>query len=242
MTGNNAGEKGGALYHSLALEVVNCVIYNNAATTTGGLYNWIHLDGASVANSVLWNNLDAGDDTESAQIGPVGAPSTLNYCCVEGLSGAFGGTGNIGADPLFVDPENGNLRFSPGSPCIDAAHNWYVPIDANDYDEDGLLCELFPVDLDGNPRFNADEVDFDPGCGVPVVVDMGAYEYQFDPADHVTFADLNADGAVGVADLLVLIVGWGPCAKGCCLADLDIDGKVGLSDLLALLANWGACP
>ncbi len=125
---------------------------------------------------------------------------------------------------------------------IDAGNNCGVPIDENDCDADGLLCELFPIDLDGNPRFNADEADFDPGCGVPVVVDMGAYEYQFDPVDQVTFADLNGDDAVGVADLLGLLASWGPCAKGCCLADLDLDGTVGASDVLALLASWGPCP
>ena len=74
-----------------------------------------------------------------------------------------------------------------------------------DYDEDGVLCELFPVDLDGNPRFNADEADFDPDCSVPVVVDMGAYEYQFDPVENVVFADIHADGSVGAADLLALL-------------------------------------
>ena len=104
------------------------------------------------------------------------------------------------------------------------------------------MCELFPVDLDGNPRFNADEADFDPGCGVPVVVDMGAYEYQFDPADQVTFADLNGDGSVGVKDLLILLGNWGLCGKGCCLADLDINGNVDVPDLLVLLGNWGPCP
>ncbi|MEE9130544.1 MAG: hypothetical protein V3T84_11045, partial [Phycisphaerales bacterium] len=68
------------------------------------------------------------------------------------------------------------------------------------------------------------------------------YEYQFDPVDQVTFADLNGDDVVGAADLLGLLVSWGPCAKGCCLADLDINGIVGASDLLALLVNWGPCP
>ncbi|MEE8154999.1 MAG: hypothetical protein V3T53_08630 [Phycisphaerales bacterium] len=75
--------------------------------------------------------------------------------------------------------------------------------------------------------------------GVPVVVDMGAYEYQFDPVEDVIFADLNGDGSVGAADLLGLLISWGPCAKGCCLADLDLDCSVGAADLLILLANWG---
>ena len=30
--------------------------------------------------------------------------------------------------------------------------------------------------------------------------------------------------------------------KGECSADLNADGTVGILDLLTLLANWGACP
>ena len=40
---------------------------------------------------------------------------------------------------------------------------------------------------------------------------IGAYEYQFDPADQVTFADLTGDGNVGVKDLLILLGNWGDC-------------------------------
>ncbi|MEE8154546.1 MAG: FG-GAP repeat protein [Phycisphaerales bacterium] len=52
--------------------------------------------------------------------------------------------------------------------------------------------------------------------------------------------DIDANGSVGAADLLSLLVSWGPC-KGC-PADFDDSGSVGASDLLALLANWGPCP
>ena len=52
--------------------------------------------------------------------------------------------------------------------------------------------------------------------------------------------DLDDNGSVGAADLLGLLVSWGPC-KGC-PADFDGNGTVGASDLLALLANWGPCP
>ena len=52
--------------------------------------------------------------------------------------------------------------------------------------------------------------------------------------------DLNGDGVVGAADLLILLASWGPCAD-CkdCPADLDGNCTVGASDLLILLANWG---
>ena len=49
--------------------------------------------------------------------------------------------------------------------------------------------------------------------------------------------DLDGDGTVGVADLLLLLGAWGPCDG--CPEDLDGDGQVGVGDLLILLANWG---
>ncbi len=52
--------------------------------------------------------------------------------------------------------------------------------------------------------------------------------------------DLDANGSVGMTDLLSLLVNWGPC-KGC-PADFDGDGSVGAVDLLILLVNWGPCP
>ena len=52
--------------------------------------------------------------------------------------------------------------------------------------------------------------------------------------------DLNGDGVVGVADFLILLGNWGPCAD-CedCPADVDGNCAVGVSDLLILLGNWG---
>lgn len=57
---------------------------------------------------------------------------------------------------------------------------------------------------------------------------------------NVRAGDLDCDGVVGAADLLVLLTSWGPCADcGDCPADLDGNCTVGASDLLILLANWG---
>ena len=55
--------------------------------------------------------------------------------------------------------------------------------------------------------------------------------------------DLDADGTVGVKDLLILLGSWGPCPpKGDCPADFDASGDVGVKDLLFLLGAWGQCP
>ena len=168
----------------------------------------------TVTNCILWYD----SPNEFGGFGPL----TITFSDVQG---GFRGTGNIDADPMFVDPENGDLRLSPGSPGIDAGHNW-------------AIVGITDTDLDGNPRFADDPATTDPGCGIPVVVDMGAYEYQGDPFP-VKFGDTNGDGVVGINDFLDLLADWGPCEPGCCLADLDIDGDVGIADFLILLGNWG---
>jgi hypothetical protein len=52
--------------------------------------------------------------------------------------------------------------------------------------------------------------------------------------------DLNGDGIVDGADLLILLSHWGPCPPTKdCPADLNEDGDVDGADLLILLSNWG---
>ncbi|MCI0362967.1 MAG: hypothetical protein L0Y44_15125 [Phycisphaerales bacterium] len=52
--------------------------------------------------------------------------------------------------------------------------------------------------------------------------------------------DLDHNGVVNVADLLLLIGEWGPCPpRGACDADLDNNLQVNISDLLILIGNWG---
>ena len=231
-SGNTATSFGAGIFNDSGDPTIsNCTFTQNEAVTGAAIFNQSSASNPAIQNSIIWGNTNIMGTSIS---GP-GVPALLVFSDVEG---GFPGTGNIDADPLFVDPDKGDYRLSSGSPCADAGNNWGVPIDESDYDQDGDTAELFPVDLDGNPRFNADELDFDPGCGVPVVVDMGAYEYQFNPVEEVIFADLNADGAVGILDLLAVLAASGD-ARNNCLADLDIDGDVGIFDLLTLLANWG---
>jgi len=53
-------------------------------------------------------------------------------------------------------------------------------------------------------------------------------------------ADLNCDGVVDGADLLILLGQWGECADpDDCPADLNGDGVVDGADLLILLGSWG---
>ncbi len=163
-SGNSAtgsSGEGGAIFNRTSNPVItNCTLGANSAATGGGIYN----DAASrpvVTNCVLWGN---GGGSLSGNGNPI-----TTYCDVEG---GFSGTGNIDADPLFVDPdgddntagtEDDNLRLLAGSPGIDAADNTAVPIGA-------------AADLDGNARLVDDPGIPDTGNGTPPIVDMGAYE------------------------------------------------------------------
>jgi hypothetical protein len=99
------------------------------------------------------------------------------FTCIQGgWTGA--GSNNINADPLFVDPDNGDFRIAIGSPCIDAGDNTAVPVDIT-------------ADLAGSPRFIDNIITPDTGIGTPPIVDMGAYE-----APATVPADIDLDGDV----------------------------------------------
>ncbi|MHC5114408.1 MAG: hypothetical protein ACYTGP_08285 [Planctomycetota bacterium] len=55
-------------------------------------------------------------------------------------------------------------------------------------------------------------------------------------------ADLNDNGAVDFADILVIIGAWGPCPVDCCPEDLNGNGQVDFADILVVIAEWGPCP
>lgn len=52
-------------------------------------------------------------------------------------------------------------------------------------------------------------------------------------------ADIDGNGMVSTADLLILLSAWGPNPGH--PADFDDNGVVGTSDLLILLSSWGPC-
>ncbi len=218
-SGNSAVRGGAMSYENCNPILTNCTFTGNSAVN-GRAFSFDTRNPCCssdliLTNSILWDGANAISNKDESTL-------TITHTDVQG---GFPGTGNIDADPLFVDPNNGDFRLSPGSPCIDAGHNW-------------AIAGITDTDLDGNPRFADDPATTDPGCGIPVVVDMGAYEYQGDPFP-VKFGDTNGDGVVGINDFLDLLADWGPCEPGCCLADLDIDGDVGIADFLILLGNWG---
>ena len=130
--------------------VTNCTFFGNSATAGGGIADRQH-SSSTVTNCILWA------DTGGEVYNQFSSSTAITYSNVQG---SYPGTGNIDADPLFVDSEAGNLRLGPGSPCIDAANGLEAPM----------------LDLDSNARH--DDPD-SPNTGIgPPWADMGAYEYQ----------------------------------------------------------------
>jgi hypothetical protein len=189
--------------------LTNCTFFGNSANKGGGIYNYSSTP--AVTNCILWGNSDGGGMSESAQI--LGGTPVINYCCVQGWTGAMGGKGNIEDDPLFKDAdgpddipgtEDDNLELTADSPCIDAGDNNSVPADTVDLDNDGYTNERIPLDLAVNARFTDDPVIVDtgnPAPGYPEIVEMGAYErYEFCGSGAYPYPPGDVSGPDGVRD------------------------------------------
>jgi len=192
--GNTASETGGGLgNYNTDIRVINCTFAANFAPQgnavgcePGGTTDKSHV---TLTNGILW---DGGAEIYKS----VDDVVDVTYSDVQG---AWAGTGNIAANPLFVNAhgtdfisgnEDDNLRLAAHSPCIDAGANYALPIDVT-------------VDLDGRTRFVDDPATANTGNGTPPIVDMGAYEFgssPVPPANHVPVADAGADQTV-FADL-----------------------------------------
>ena len=201
-SGNSANIGGGMRSQYGSTTVTNCTFSGNAANFFGGGMENFETTDLIVTNCILWDN--APDQI----IDGLNSENTVRYSDVQGGWLGFG-SNNIDADPLFVDPDNGDFRLSPNSPCIDTGDNTAVP--------EGVLR-----DLDGNSRFVADACAGDSGA----TVDMGAYEFQGTSCDLGTMLEMLA--AWGSCS---------DCRT--CPADFDGDCSVGILDLLILLGNWG---
>lgn len=127
--------------------IVNCSFAgNDLSLSTRGLIDVETQANQSteIWNSCLWGNQSPAALYLAASAGPV----SFDSCDVEG-GPASAANGNFDADPLYVDPLQGDYSLLPGSPCLDAGSP-LVP--------GGLSA----VDLAGKPRVRYLTVDV--GC------------------------------------------------------------------------------
>ncbi len=171
-SGNTATIVGGGLgdYDQSSPTIVDCVFWNNTAPTGAAIDDYKDCSPVLVACTFSGNTADEGaaiydydgcfptltdcilwGDTGDAEFHEDGGSmATVTYSLVQG---GFAGTGNLSADPRFVNAATGNLHLLAGSPAIDTGTSTGAPA----------------VDLDGVRRPQ--------GAGF----DMGAYEKRGTP-------------------------------------------------------------
>ncbi|MBI1227824.1 MAG: T9SS type A sorting domain-containing protein [Bacteroidetes bacterium] len=169
----NKSDSGSAIYMTGSpsyenINCINCTFSGNNSSSGKTVHSRFFGATVTLTNCILWGNNGSVSTQDGGNV-------NVSYSIVEG---GYTGTGNLDADPVFVDQPDfndapttaGDLRLLPCSPAIDAGN-----------DAENMMIN----DLDGNPR------KFDAISG-PVLIDMGAYEYQSDAdADDDGIADCN---------------------------------------------------
>jgi len=171
--------------------LVNCTLVGNQAQqASAAVVTGPNGPGAKVevTNSIVWANTAGANSGESAQIQVAGGDVLLERSIIQGWTGALGGSGMNGADPLFVSPsgpgddglwgtsDDATLQVHAGSPAIDSGDTLSVPQDIFDLDDNGNTSEALPLDLLGVPRVLDDPGTPDTGFGGFPSVDRGCYE------------------------------------------------------------------
>ncbi len=257
VTANEASTVGGAVYNNSnlvgsvpPLDLAGCTLVGNVSGGEGaGVYLRVASFDANQAfnlfNTIIWDNTGTAASPEDNQLFywcNGNCQNTILHNCIEGWTGAWGGVGNIGDDPNFVNAagldnvigtDDDDLHVHGGSPVIDSGDNASVP--------NGLVN-----DFEGNPRFADDPSVVDTGSGSAPIVDMGIYEGGIDcngngvpdPEDIANGTSQDCTGN-GMPDECEPDCNTNGSADSCDIADgtdTDCDGS-GVPDECELVGN-----
>ncbi len=122
----NTAENGGGIYFDIANpNLENVTISGNSAVDNGSGIYCCNYSNSNLVNCIIWMN-DLAEDIYGSGI-------TAAYSDIQG---GYCGEGNIDADPLFVDAENGDYHLQETSPCIDAGNP------NSPFDPDGTIADM----------------------------------------------------------------------------------------------------
>ena len=165
---NSAGSHyGGGFYiwDSSLPAITGCTIADNSAIYGGGAIYSGYNSNPQITNSIIWNNSSLNGEDET------GGTATVSYSDV---NNGYSGTGNIDAEPCFIDPSNDDYHLLNTSPCIDAGDPNYSP-------------EPYEFDIDGELRLMGNATDM----GSDEISDMPG---DFDASGDVNYGDIGVFG------------------------------------------------
>ena len=231
ISGNTAIEEGGGFYtYASSPGILNCTVIGNRAQT-GGAEASCGEGNMSIVNCIFRDNRATdGNQIALREYQQEITEVTVSYSDIEGGQAGVRidpdmllnwGSGNIDADPNFIDggrwddagtpmyPDDdffisGDYHIPPQSPCVDAGDNNPVP--------------AWLKDIDGQQRiFNG-------------TVDIGADEVVTSPFD------LNRDGIVDYSDLAVMADEW--LQSGDLRSDFYENNTVNFADYALFIEHW----
>lgn len=201
----NRGDLGGAVFIGDSSPIWRNNTIVGTRQSEGGGGSTVFVNGASsmtIRSSIFWNN-----GAPNTIGGDASANVQLVFCDVQG--GVFG-TGNIDADPRFVDQANGNLGLRANSPCRNTGDPAFVPA-ADD------------ADIDGQPRIIGGRVD------------IGADEFV-----HLGDANLDGQVTIAdVEPFVTVLLGVQKDPRVARVCDLTGDGVADGADLAPFVAALG---
>ncbi len=150
---NTAGTSAGGVYTGGDNELLACTLWGNTAGNRAGGVEIESFSAPVLANCILWNN------TPDEIYRNVAAAPTVAYCNV---AGGWPGWRDIDADPLLVDPDNGDFHLTWSSPCINMGSNEAAPAEDIDGDPRPYMgtCDIGADEFVGDHALGADAFSF----------------------------------------------------------------------------------
>ena len=236
ITNNTASSFGGGIYCCDSNAIIsNCTFSKNTALSKGGALFCDYYSGATLNNSILWNNT-AASGHEIALAG-ASTPSSLKilYNDIDGGKAEISaetncpvvwGPGNLDTDPCFVNPDSNNYHLQSRIWQWDDANGWSEG-------KNNSPC----IDA-GNPGSGLGDEGI---TSANVRINMGAaggtVKASLPPDKWRLLADIDNDGITNNNDFAWFSGCW--LAEGSELpTDLDRSGSVDISDLKLFSDDW----
>jgi len=195
---NKAALSGGGLFMSSSNVIMaNCSFWGNAAPNGSAItvYTWTPAhppSGLQLTSSILWDEGNEIWQNDNSIIG-------VRY---SDIRGGYAGVGNLNADPLFADPNNGDFHLkSQGGRWVPGTQSWV---------EDSVISPCIDT---GDPNSPIGQEPF-PNGGRS---NMGAYGgteeasksyFGKTPCATIIAGDINGDCRVDWKDLALLARHW----------------------------------